>query len=86
MSTLCLVSTRAKCRITELCNKSSSVGSQVMVLATPFAGYCPEVFLSSVLPGCVSKVLDSSGSVFLVDANTVSGCEGGMVVHEQCSR
>lgn len=62
------------------------VGSQIFVSATPFAGYCPEVFLNSVMSGCVSKLLGSSGSVFLLDAGTVPGCEGGIVVHGQCSK
>ena len=70
----------------ELCHATLRVGGQVFVSATPFASYCPEVFLNSVVSGCVSKLLGSSGSVFLLDASTVPGCEGGMVVHGQCSK
>ena len=70
----------------ELRHAAPSVGSPVFVSATPFASYCPEVFLNSVMSGCVSKLLGSSGSVFLLDASTVLGCEGGMVVHGRCSK
>ena len=73
-------------RITQLCERSCVVGDRVLVTATPFASYCPEVFLNSVLTGHVSKLLNHSGDVFLIDASVVSGCEGGMIVHGHYSR
>ena len=74
------------CRLLEVSNTTPRMGSQVFISATPFASYCPEVFLNSIMSGCVSKLLGSSGSVFLLDASTVPGCEGGVVVHGQCSK
>lgn len=70
----------------QLCDKMVTIGSRVFVSATPFASYCPEVFLNSVMAGCVSKLLDVSGSVFLIDASTVQGCEGGVVFHDHFPR
>ena len=70
----------------QLCNRCPTVGGKIVVTATPFGSYCPEVFLNSVMSGCVSKLLGPSGCVFLIDASTVPGCEGGAIVHKQCSR
>ena len=72
-------------RTVHLCSRRPSVGGQLYVTATPFGSYCPEVFLNSVMSGCVSKLLGQSGCVFLIDASTAPGCEGGVIVHKECS-
>ena len=74
------------CRQLELCSTAPSIGGRVFISAMPFASCCPEVFLNSVMSGCVSKLLGSSGSVFLLDVSTVPGFEGGVIVHGQSSK
>ncbi|XP_064602729.1 peroxisomal leader peptide-processing protease-like [Liolophura sinensis] len=53
------------------------IGDMSEVVATPFGGLSPEVFMNSYSKGVISNVSGGSGVLMLTDARCIPGSEGG---------
>ncbi|XP_028845582.1 peroxisomal leader peptide-processing protease [Denticeps clupeoides] len=60
-----------------LSSASLRKGSEVVACGSPFASFCPDIFMNTLSKGVVSNLAGEENAVILTDARCLPGTEGG---------